>query len=87
MIDAQLTVIATAISIIALASLLFSVLSLSWTKHAIREARQALMLFDAQLIRRDEVPIAEIWTVPEHFQCITPGNQLDGVLTMHLGRC
>ncbi len=81
--------IALSISIIALASLLFSLVSLSWTKHRIRESRHALMLFDAQLYRRNEdhALVAEIWSVPEEFQCISGGDKTEGTWTFSENAC
>lgn len=63
-----------------MASLLFSLWNLQHIKRKTKESSQAVMMFEAQQIRRnaDDHLHAEIWSPPEQFFCVT-GND-DGML-------
>ena len=77
----KMTVVFTTCSCIAMASLLFTLWNLQRIKRETRESSQAVMMFEAQQIRRDadDNLHAEIWSPPEQFFCVT-GN-VDGMLS------
>ena len=77
----KMTVVFTTCSCIAMASLLFTLWNLQHIKRKTRESSQAVMMFEAQQIRRDtdDNLHAEIWSPPEQFFCVT-GNVDDGML-------
>ena len=56
-----------------------SILSLLWTRYKVKGTKQALLLFEAQQIRRgdQEQLRAEIWNPPVEFHCVT-GDTRDG---------
>lgn len=77
----KMTVVFTTCSCIAMATLLFTLWNLQHIKRKTRESSQAVMMFEAQQIRRDadDNLHAEIWSPPEQFFCVT-GN-VDGMLS------
>ena len=77
----KMTVVFTTCSCIAMASLLFTLWNLQHIKRKTRESSQAVMMFEAQQIRRDadDNLHAEIWSPPEQFFCVT--GSVDGMLS------
>ena len=68
-----MTVVFTTCSCIAMASLLFSLWNLHRIERKTKESSQAVMMFEAQQIRRDadDNLHAEIWSPSEQFFCVT----------------